>query len=125
MKTIIFYIDDATDGIKAVQYLTDDIKAREDANHKLYFSFLMNGAWMVSMGCEDTDGKKHFIGEHEIVFMPTNRQRDIERLKDVKTVVWFKNCMIIAGEGAKPTELRQLLIDWLLEKKEDFNYEKN
>ena len=115
MDSIIFYITDREEGTKAVQYLCEDIKARQDAEHKLYFKFLLSGAYMVSMGCEDTDGNKHFIGEHEIIFMPVGRQSDIERLKDTKNVIWYKNCMIMAGDSDKTKELRQVLIDWLLE----------
>lgn len=121
MKTIIFYIVDRENGISAVRGLCDDIQAREDAKHKLYFKFLMNGTYMISMGCKDTDGIKHFVGNHEIIFIPANRQQDIERLKETKNVVWYKNCMIMAGEGEHPTRLRSILIDWLLEKMEDIN----
>ena len=125
MKTIMLTSQNKEDSIKSVNYLVEDIKAREDANHKLYFRFLMAGAYMVSMGCEDTDGVKHFVGEHEIIFMPSNRTQDIERLKELKDIVWLKNCMIIAGDGDKPKKLRNSLIDWLLEKKEDFESEED
>lgn len=123
MKSIIFYVTNSEDSAKAVKYLTDAIKAREDAAHKLYFKFLMGGAYMLAMGCEDNKGEKYFVGNHEIIFIPSIRQRDIDRLKELKEVVWYKNCMIISGDNGKAVALRDLLIDWLLEKKEDFDYE--
>ena len=120
MKSIIFYITDKSDGVKAVQDLCDSIKAREDAGHKLYFKFLMAGAYVITMGTEDADGNKFFVGEHEIIFIPVHRQGDIERLKETKEVVWYKNCMIMAGDNEKARALRDLLIDWLLEIKQDW-----
>ena len=118
VKTIMFYIVNKEDGVKAVKYLTEDIKAREDANHQLYFRFLLGGAYMVSRGRVNKLGIKELIGNNEIVFIPSIRQRDIERLKDLKNVIWFKNVMVIAGKNKKAKELRNLLIDWLLENKE-------
>ena len=73
MQTIIFYITDKEDGLKAIKALTDDIKADKDADHKLYFHFLMADTYHVSMGCEDDEGKKHLIGEHELIFIPSTR----------------------------------------------------
>lgn len=118
MKTIIFYTTDANDAVTSAQDLSDSIVLREDAKHKLYFRILFGGAYVISMGCVDVDGKKQFIGNHEIIFIPARRQQDIERLKESKDVVWYKNCMIMAGSGEKATALRDLLIDWLLEKTE-------
>lgn len=123
MKTIIFYITDHEEIVKSVKNLTDDIKNREDASHQLYFKFLMGGAYTISRGRTDKNGVRELTGEHEILFIPSTRQRDIERLKETKTVIWYKNAMIIAGDGEKPKELRRLLINWLLNDKEEFNYE--
>lgn len=117
-NTIMFYIVDQEDGINAVKYLTEDIKSREEANHKLYFRFLLGGAYVVSRGHVNDQGIKEMIGNNEIIFIPSIRQRDIERLKELKNVIWYKNIMTIAGKSKKSKELRQLLIDWLLEKRE-------
>lgn len=121
MKTVIFYSTDIHDSVTAVKYLVDDIKAEEEANHKLFFKFLFENAYYISMGCVDDEGKRHFIGEHEVIFMPSERELDIERLKQTKDVVMYRNCMAISGDKAK--EFRKTLIDWLLEKKEDLGNE--
>lgn len=125
MKTIIFYTKDRDEAIRSVEFLTKDIQSREDASHQLYFRFLMAGAYSVARGTTDEKGNKELTGEHEIIFIPFNRQRDIERLKELKEVIWYKNAMIIAGNGEKPTELRRLLINWLLNDKEEFVNEKD
>ena len=120
METIIFYITDKEDGLKAIKALTDDIKTNEDANHKLYFRFLMADTYQVSMGCTDDDGKKHLIGEHELLFMPSTRLGKLDTSFDQnKNIIFQKNCMLIVGDGDKPKAYRELLIDWLLEKKKE------
>lgn len=120
MDTIIFYITDKEDGLKAIQYLTDDIKADKDADHQLYFRFLMADTYQVSMGCVDDEGVKHMIGEHELLFMPSTRLGRLDVSFDQnKHVIFQKNCMLIAGDGEKPQAYRRLLIDWLLEKKKE------
>lgn len=120
METIIFYITDKEDGLKAIKSLTDDIKADNDADHKLYFRFLMADTYCVSMGCEEEDGTKHLIGEHEIIFMPSTRLGRLDSSFDQnKKIIFQKNCMLIVGDGEKPQAYRKLIIDWLLEKKKE------
>lgn len=120
MKTILLYITDKEDGLKAIKYLTDDIKANEEADHKLYFRFLMADTYQMSMGCNDDEGKPHLIGEHEILFMPSTRLGKLDISFDQnKKIIFQKNCMLIVGDGDKPKAYRQLLIDWLLEKKKE------
>lgn len=120
MDTILFYITDKEDGLKAIKALTDDIKNDNDADHKLYFRFLMADTYQVSMGCEDEEGKKHLIGEHEILFMPSTRLGKFDTSFDEnKNIIFQKNCMLIVGDGDKPKAYRKLLIDWLLEKKKE------
>ena len=120
VQTIIFYVTDKEDGLKAVKYLTDDIKANEEANHKLYFRFLMNDMYQVTMGCTDDDGQKHLIGNHEVLFIPSSKlgKWDVS-FSENKKIIFQKNCMIMAGEGEKTKAMRALLIDWLLEKKKE------
>ena len=120
MKTILFYIVDKNDGLKAIQALTNDIKADKDADHKLYFKFLMADTYYICMGCEDEDKKKHFIGTNEVIFMPSSRLGKLETsFNQNKSIIFQKNCMLIVGDGKKPTEYRKLLIDWLLERKKE------
>ena len=120
LETILFYITDKEDGLKAVKYLTDDIKADEDANHKLYFRFLMADTYQVSIGCTDDDGQKHLIGNHEVLFVPESRLGKLDTsFNQNKNIIFMKNCMFIAGDGEKASSTRKLLIDWLLEKKKE------
>ena len=120
MDTIIFYITDKEDGLKAIKALTDDIKADKDAEHKLYFRFLMANSYHVTMGCEDDEGKKHLIGEHELIFIPSTRLGNLDvSFNENKNIIFQKNCMLIVGDGEKPQAYRKLLIDWLLEKKKE------
>ena len=117
MKTIIFYTNSREDSLASVEYLINDIKSRDDAQNKLFFSFLMENTYRISMGTKTDDGEKHFIGEHEVIFIPGGRQQDIERLKEVKNVIFYKNFMSIAVP--QRTEKRNKIIDWLLELTED------
>lgn len=120
VETILFYITDKEDGLKAIKALTDDIKSNDDANHKLYFRFLMADTYQVSMGMKDEEGKPHLIGIHEILFMPETRLGRLDTsFNHNKKIIFQKNCMFIVGEGDKAKATRQLLIDWLLEKKKE------
>jgi len=119
VKTILFYVTDQNDGLKAIKYLIDDIKADPEADHKLFFKFLMQGAYYISMGTVDNEGKRHMIGDHEVIFMPATRLGSLEN----KNIIFQKNCMFIAGDSEKTVEFRKLLIDWLLEKKEELENE--
>lgn len=117
VKTILFYVTDQENGIKAIKYLVDDIKANPEANHKLFFKFLMKGAYYISMGTTDDEGKRYLIGDHEVIFMPQTRLGFLDGQN--KNVIFQKNCMILAGDDDKTREFRGLIIDWLLEKRED------
>ena len=120
METILFYITDKEEGLKAIKFLTDDIKANDDANHKLFFKFLMADSYYISMGTTDDEGQKHFIGEHEVIFMPQTRLGKLDTtFNENKKIIFMKNCMIIAGDGKKAKAMRELIIDWLLEKKKE------
>lgn len=120
VKTILFYITNKEDGLKAIQYLIDDIKANEEAQHKLFFKFLFEGAYYISMGTTDDEGKRYLIGDHEVIFMPQPRMGSMEEsFKQNKNIIFQKNCMIIAGDNGKAKTLRNVVIDWLLEKTEE------
>lgn len=119
MKTIIFYANSLEDSTTSLDYLINDIKDRDDAQHKLFFSFLMAQTYRISMGTQTDDGERHFVGEHEVIFIPSGRQQDIDRLKETKDVIFYKNCMSVAGP--QRAEKRQKLIDWLLEITEEIN----
>ena len=122
VKTILLYVTDKEEGVKAIKYLVDDIQKNEDANHKLFFKFLFNGAYYISMGTTDKEGARHFIGNHEVIFMPQARLNSlIDSFADNKNIIAQKNCMIIAGDSEKTVKLRSDIIDWLLEKSEDIS----
>ena len=66
------------------------------------------------------EGKKHLIGEHELIFIPSTRLGKFDTSFDEnKNIIFQKNCMLIVGDGDKPKAYRKLLIDWLLEKKKE------
>ena len=122
VKTILLYITDKEDGLKAIQYLVDDIKANDEAHHKLYFKFLFNDAYYISMGTTDKDGKRYLIGDHELIFMPQTRLGSItDSFNQNKDIIFQKNCMVIAGDNEKAKAFRELIINWLLEKTEEIN----
>ena len=120
VKTILFYVTDKEDGIKAVKYLIDDIKANDEAQHKLFFRPMMRGTYYISMGTTDDKGNRYMIGDHELLFMPQNSFEFLDgTFKENKTIILQKNCMVIAGETEKASELRNKIINWLLEKTEE------
>ena len=120
VQTILLYINDKEDGLKAIQQLVDDIKANEEANHKLFFKFLMADSYYISMGTTDDEGKRYLIGNHEVIFMPITRLGKLETsFNQNKKIIFQKNCMILTGDGEKPKAMRSLIIDWLLEKKKE------
>lgn len=112
MKTVLLLITNKEDGFKSVTTMTEAIKAREDANHQLYFSQRLFGTYMICKGGIGEDGKPHYTGEREIIFCPAGREEQIGAGKDI---VEAKNCMCICGDGEKSQERLQGYITWLLE----------
>lgn len=119
MKTIIFVVHSQEEGIKSVTQLVNDIKATEEANHKIFFTNLPGNVYYICKGEAEEDGKKHFTGSHEVIFVPLERLSiAISRFKD-KEIVLEKNCMTLSGKGEKAKKNRTIIIDWLLEKMEE------
>ena len=100
MDTIVYYAQTREEALKSVTVLCNYIKAREDANHQLFFSQRLMGEYMIGRGAE-IDGKKQFVSNRELIIFPAYRTEDFERLKRVKNVVGLNNCMCIVGEGYK------------------------
>lgn len=120
MDTIIFVIHDAQEGVKSIEYLVNDIKDNPDAQHSLFFRFLMANSYYISKGETDSEGKRKLIGKHEVIFIPYSRMgKALEEFEGKKNIIFQKNCMIIAGDGEKPKAFRELIINWLLEKTEE------
>ena len=121
VKTIIFQASSSDDMIASIKTLSEAIKLREDTAHKLFFVPLMLNMYLLSMGCVDTDGKKHIIGNHEIIFLPTVREDTIARIEATKNVLYKKSCMCFVGESDKNQKKLNDIIDWVLEMKEDID----
>jgi len=114
MDTILLYAKDRFDAAEALTILCNDIKAVEEANHKLYFRRLMFNSFTISSGHTDEDGTRHLDGDKEVVIFPMEREEQLEKLKVGKNILELRNCNWIIGEGEKAVERRSHIINWLL-----------
>ena len=114
MDSIILYATTKEDAHKAISYMCEDIKSKEEANHKLYFRRIMFGGFHICKG-EEIDGEKHFIGNHEFIIVPLNSSISNKRITENKNVVYFNNCMFITGDSKIKISRRGKIIDWLLD----------
>lgn len=112
MQTVVLLITNKEEGFKSVMTMSEAIKAREDANHKLFFTQRLFGTYMICKGEKGADGKAHYTGDREIIFCPAGREEQIGSGKDI---VEAKNCMCICGDGEKAQSRLQGYISWLLE----------
>ena len=131
METILLLATKPIDAHQALSYICEDIKGDERADHQLYFSRMMFGAFTISKGSvKETDlggglTKKdcELTGEHELIIFPAAYEEQLEKLKTSgKTLVFVKNCMSIAGSSEKKIEFRKAIIDWLLDDDLKWNY---
>ena len=124
MKSVIFLVYNKEDGLATITQLTQDIKASEDANHKLYFRSLFRGIYTITRGETDENGNKSLVGEREVIFLPmddTNTSKiNLGKMSENKEVIFMDNCMFICGDSNKKDKRRKDLINWLLEKCEGF-----
>lgn len=120
IKTIIFHASDKESLLKSVTLLCDAIKTRTDADHKLFFSVLGQDFYVVNRADLGDDGKPHFVGHHEIIFMLKD-DRTAQRLIELKRVLYYRNCMCFVGDSEEKQARTQELINWLLETKEEIN----
>ena len=114
MDTILLYATDRFDAAEALTILCNDIKAIEEANHRLYFRRLMFNSFTISSGHTDEDGTRHLDGEREVVIFPMEKEEHLEKLKAGKNILELRNCNWIIGEGDKTIKRRRHIIDWLL-----------
>ena len=110
MDTVVLYVLDRISAMESLTYLCNDIKAREDANHQLYFKRMMFGGYHVFRGNPDTKD----ICDREIIIFPADKPDRLEKLNAGKNILVCKNCKWVTGEGKGATRVRKLLIDWLL-----------
>ena len=131
METILLLATKPIDAHQALSYICEDIKGDERADHQLYFSRMMFGAFTISKGSvEETDLgggliKKDCVltGEHELIIFPAAYEEQLEKLKTSgKTIVLERNCMCIAGPSEKKQVFRNAIIDWLLNNDIRWNY---
>ncbi len=131
METILLLATKPIDAHQSLSYICEDIKANPEADHQLYFSRMMFGAFTISKGSvEETDlggglTKKDcaLTGEHELIIFPAAYEEQLEKLKTSgKTLVLVRNCMCIAGPSDKKVTLRKHIIDWLLDDETRWNY---
>ena len=131
METILLLAHKPIDAHQALSYICEDIKSDERADHQLYFSRMMFGAFTISKGhVVETDlggglTKKdcELTGEHELIIFPAAYEEQLEKLKTSgKTIVLERNCMCIAGPSEKKQVFRNAIIDWLLNNDIRWNY---
>ena len=131
METILLLATKPIDAHQALSYICEDIKGDERADHQLYFSRMMFGAFTISKGrVVETDlggglTKKdcELTGEHELIIFPAAYEEQLEKLKTSgKTIVLERNCMCIAGPSEKKQVFRNAIIDWLLNDDIRWNY---
>lgn len=133
METILLVATKPIDAHQSVSYICEDIKAREDADHQLFFRRVMFGAFTICKGevtMTDLGGgmsKKDcaLTGEHELIIFPAAYEEQLEKIKAVssgKHLVLVKNCMSIAGPGEKKQLFRREIIDWLLDDNLKWDY---
>lgn len=131
METILLLATKPIDAHQALSYICADIKDDEKADHQLYFSRMMFGAFTISKGIiKETDlggglTQKDcaFTGEHELIIFPAVYEEQLEKLKTSgKNILFVKNCMSIAGPSEKKQVFRKAIIDWLLDNDAKWDY---
>ena len=118
METVILFAANREDALKSVSSLCNDIKSRDDANHRLYFNARLMGMFVIAPG-EVIDDKKEFTGNRELIIFPAMRDDDFERLKASKNLVSIHNANWVIGDGPRKVNARKKMIDWLLNLRDD------
>lgn len=119
MSTIIFFSTSSDDHIKSVETLVDGLNADERCKHKICFRPITMNFFQFIRGEKDEEDHMQPIGCHEILYLPVNRQEEINRLKRTKNVVLEINGMCFVGDNDKKKLKLKKIIDWLLEERED------
>lgn len=115
MSTIIFFSTSSDDHIKSINCLVDALRADGRCEHKICFRPLTVNFYQLIRGVVQDNGTMLPIGCHEILYLPSNRTEEIERLERTKNVVLKKNSMCFVNNEDKTKKL----VDWLLEETEE------
>ena len=119
MSTIIFFSTSSDDHVKSVETLVEALKADGRCEHKICFRPITLNFYQILRGEKDDDGHMQPIGCHEILYLPSNRTEEIERLERTKNVVLKINSMCFVGDNDKKKRKVKKIIDWLLEETEE------
>lgn len=119
MSTIIFFSTSSDDHVTSIGTLVDALKADGRCEHKICFRPITLNFYQIIRGVLDDDGHMQPIGCHEILYLPSNRTEEIERLERTKNVVLKINGMCFVGDNDKKKRKVKKLINWLLEETEE------
>jgi len=115
MSTIIFFSTSSKDHVKSVETLVEALRADGRCEHKICFRPITQNFFQFIRGELDDNGVMQPIGCHEILYLPSVRKAEIERLKRTKNVIIKKNSMCFVNKEEKTKKL----VDWLLEETEE------
>ena len=119
MSTIIFFSTSSDDHLKSIETLVEALRADGRCEHKICFRPITQNFYQILRGELDDDGHMQPIGCHEILYLPSNRTEEIERLERTKNVVLKINSMCFVGDNDKKKYKVKKLINWLLEEMEE------
>lgn len=111
MSTIIFFSTSSDNHVKSINCLVDALRADGRCEHKICFRPITVNFYQLIRGVVQDNGTMLPVGCHEILYLPSNRTEEIERLERTKNVVLKKNGMCFVNKEDKTKKL----IDWLLE----------
>ena len=119
MSTIIFFSTSSDDHVTSIGTLIDALKADGRCEHKICFRPITLNFYQLIRGVVQDNGEMIPVGCHEILYLPSNRTEEIERLERTKNVVLKINSMCFVGDNDKKKRKVKKLIDWLLEETEE------
>ena len=119
MSTIIFFSTSSDDHVKSVETLVEALRADGRCEHKICFRPITQNFYQLIRGVVQDNGTMIPIGCHEILYLPSNRKEEIERLERTKNVVLKINSMCFVGDNDKKKHKVKKIIDWLLEETEE------
>lgn len=119
MSTIIFFSTSSDDHVTSIGTLVDALKADGRCEHKICFRPITQNFYQIIRGVVQDNGTMIPVGCHEILYLPSNRTEEIERLERTKNVVLKINGMCFVGDNDKKKRKVKKLIDWLLEETEE------
>lgn len=115
MSTIIFFSTSSDDHVKSIETLVDALRADERCEHKICLRPVTANFFQIIRGVVQDNGSMIPVGCHEILYLPSTRTGEIERLERTKNVVLKKNSMCFVNKEDKTKKL----VDWLLEETEE------